>query len=105
MSVILRLLFFFLLLSAVRWLLGPLLRGRFRGVRPGPGNRGQQSRSARVVSGHMHKDPLCGMYVADDLALKLDRDGGTLYFCSQSCQDKYLESLKQVSVPVSDRQS
>ena len=34
-------------------------------------------------------DPACGMRVDRHRALRLDHDGGTLYFCSEHCRRSY----------------
>jgi Cu+-exporting ATPase len=36
------------------------------------------------------KDPICGMTVDEATALHADRDGKTVYFCSEHCQQKFL---------------
>lgn len=38
----------------------------------------------------MPKDPVCGMEVNPQDAVKLERDGKTFYFCSQNCKNKFL---------------
>ena len=39
------------------------------------------------------KDPVCGMHIAEELALPFDADGETHYFCSQECRAKYENSI------------
>jgi YHS domain-containing protein len=36
------------------------------------------------------RDPVCGTYVAEVLAIPLRQGSETLYFCSESCRDSYL---------------
>ncbi len=38
----------------------------------------------------MPKDPVCGMEVNPDEAIKLVKDGKTYYFCSNSCREEFL---------------
>jgi len=38
----------------------------------------------------MPKDPVCGMEISPQDAVKLERDGKTFYFCSQNCKNKFL---------------
>lgn len=38
-------------------------------------------------------DPECGMYVNPDSAVKLQIDGATYYFCSETCRNEFI--LKQ----------
>ncbi len=42
-------------------------------------------RSTRLV-----RDPMCGMHVAEDLALAVRSGNGVIHFCSAECRDKYL---------------
>ena len=44
-----------------------------------------------------HTDPICGMNVAPETAAgKTERDGETIYFCSNGCLEKF---QKQVAAP------
>ena len=38
------------------------------------------------------KDPICGMTVDEKTALHTVRNGKTFYFCSESCQKKFLSN-------------
>jgi len=38
------------------------------------------------------KDPICGMTVDEKTALHAERDGKTLYFCSEHCRAKFLST-------------
>jgi len=43
-----------------------------------------------VASGkRLVKDPVCGMHIAQELALPLAANGETQYFCSPECRAKY----------------
>ncbi len=88
-----RLLVGLIILLVVRWQLGKL----FRPVMP-RGRQHQQTRGRaeqKVVSGQMVKDPQCGMYVATDLAVTLQRKDRVLYFCSAECRDSFLRGHAQ----------
>jgi YHS domain-containing protein len=37
------------------------------------------------------RDPVCGVHVAEVLAIPLREGGETLHFCSVACRDKYTE--------------
>jgi YHS domain-containing protein len=39
------------------------------------------------------KDPVCGMHLAEELALPMSVDGETQYFCSPECRAKYESSV------------
>lgn len=45
--------------------------------------------SASTAGGDLHKDPVCGTYVAEGAALKRQRNGQTFYYCSQACYEKH----------------
>ncbi len=34
-------------------------------------------------------DPVCGSYVAKEIAIKVVREGKTYYFCGSECRDKF----------------
>ena len=59
-----------------------------------PGQKQQVPRRPpqQGVSGHMVKDPQCGMYVAADLAIPARTRDKTLYFCSTECRDLYAKA-------------
>lgn len=38
------------------------------------------------------KDPICGMTVDETTALHAERDGKTIYFCSDHCRQKFLST-------------
>ncbi len=44
----------------------------------------------RVITGHARKDPRCGIYVAEELAVRASVGGQEHYFCSTECRDRYL---------------
>jgi|SRR5271155_2106151 len=43
------------------------------------------------------RDPVCGMHMAEGLALPLRQGGEILHFCSGECRDKYLSSSRRLS--------
>lgn len=51
----------------------------------GPGN------PPRVPAGGvLRKDPVCGTYVSEGLAVKRVAAGETFYYCSEECRQKHL---------------
>lgn len=40
-------------------------------------------------------DPVCGMHLAEVLAIPLRENGELIYFCSTECRDKYLGAEKK----------
>jgi uncharacterized membrane protein YraQ (UPF0718 family) len=51
------------------------------------------------------RDPSCGMEVdpTDDDVVAVETDGGTEYFCSNSCKEAYLEGQRQNEATLRDR--
>jgi|SRR5215471_8335309 len=48
-----------------------------------------------AVSRKLVRDPVCGMHIAEGLAL-VERNGGQLvYFCSEECRDKFIGEPKK----------
>lgn len=43
------------------------------------------------------RDPVCGMHVAEGLALTVKTGEDVLYFCSAECRDKYLKAAENFS--------
>jgi YHS domain-containing protein len=97
MSFIARFLKYLFWLLVVSWAAAMLQRvvGRMAGgqTRPSPdlevpNNAGNQK---------LVRDPVCGMHVAEGLALPAKAGGETLYFCSAECRDKYFRGTQQIS--------
>ena len=86
---IIRFLFWVLVVSWAVKLLGRAIGGADprpaepRGVDPEPVGSGK-----RLV-----KDPICGMHLAEELALPLTVNGEVLHFCSDQCRAKYEASM------------
>jgi len=77
------LLLFILVVPVIRVLLGAAARALHDFLAKG-------GRSARPeIGGKLHRDPVCGVYVSEALAVKRARGGETLYFCSEECARKH----------------
>lgn len=50
-----------------------------------------------AVGQKLVRDPVCGMHVAEGLALPLKQDSEILHFCSAECRDKYLNGDRKLS--------
>jgi len=84
---ILRFLFWVLLVSWVVKLLGRAIGGA--GAAQGtPGYPQQEPTGGK----RLVKDPVCGMHMAQELALPLEANGEVLHFCSEECRSKYERS-------------
>ncbi|MGB7848532.1 MAG: hypothetical protein WBL63_23165 [Candidatus Acidiferrum sp.] len=51
-----------------------------------------------AVNQKLVRDPVCGMHVAEGLALPLKQGEGMVHFCSAECRDKYLSQTRKISV-------
>lgn len=54
----------------------------------------RRNQEGTTVTGKMVKDPQCGMYVAENLAVQAQVEGTTVYFCSEKCHNDYVSELK-----------
>jgi YHS domain-containing protein len=86
---LIRFVFLVLIVSWVIRLVGRLLGGSkpasFGGT---AATNDSAKRGQRLV-----KDPVCGMHLAEELALPMNANGETQYFCSQECRAKYESSV------------
>jgi YHS domain-containing protein len=87
---VLRFLFWVFVVSWAVKLLGRAIgaTARTQGTAPEQGSPQQVNTGRRLV-----KDPVCGMHLAEELALPLNANGEVLHFCSQECRSKYESSL------------
>lgn len=83
-----------------RAILTSLMRGmasvsRTNSVRPPASNDSyqnpQQSRAEPQTqpTGELHKDPVCGTYVAESTPFRRQASGQTFYYCSGDCKEKH----------------
>jgi YHS domain-containing protein len=86
LRVLLIMLLVFLVSRAVWRLLGGIVEGA-SGSRPRPGNRAPEGGVAMV------RDPVCGTFVLPGSAVTLVDGRARLYFCSDTCRDKYRAHL------------
>jgi len=47
--------------------------------------------SKEIIKGELVKDPVCGIFLPEDQAIKLEYKGEIYYFCSENCKTKFLE--------------
>ena len=77
---ILRFLFWVLIVSWAVRLLGRAIGGA----------KTDRPEADRANSGkRLVKDPVCGVHVAEELALPLAAEGEVVHFCSEQCRAKY----------------
>lgn len=80
MAALLRVLFFVLLFFVIRYVWAKLVA--LLGL--------SSTEQPRTITGHAYKDPQCGTYVAEELAVKALSGGQQHYFCSAECRDHFL---------------
>ncbi len=62
------------------------------GVGTGAGDTQGGTMARRLV-----RDPVCGMHVAEVLAVPLRESGELVHFCSTACRDKYVNGTQRVA--------
>jgi YHS domain-containing protein len=62
------------------------------GVGAAPGDTQSGVAARRLV-----RDPVCGMHVAEVLAVPLRESGELVHFCSTACRDKYVSSTQRMA--------
>lgn len=50
-----------------------------------------------AVSRKLVRDPVCGVHIAEGLALSIRSGGENLYFCSAECRDKYFNKTQRIA--------
>ena len=105
---VMRFLFWLLIVSWSVALLRRALAWMLRGAMPadqdaagsaadaevGAGSGGAQS---GVAARRLVRDPVCGMHVAEVLAVPLRESGELVHFCSVACRDKYVNGSQQMA--------
>ena len=51
--------------------------------------QGPNAQPRQPAGGVLHKDPVCGVYVADSTAFRVRHGQETVYFCSEDCMKKF----------------
>jgi YHS domain-containing protein len=64
--------------------------GAGAGVAPGDAQGG-------VAASRLVRDPICGMHVAEVLAVPLRESGELVHFCSMACRDKYVSGTRRMA--------
>ena len=92
---IFRFLFWVLILSWSLAILRRLVRNMSGGiVRPAEPPVDVQS---DAVTRKLVRDPVCGVHIAEGLALSVRSGGENLYFCSAECRDKYFNKTQRIA--------
>ena len=97
LSRVMRFLFWVLILSWSVTLLRRAVAWMLRGgtAAPQQGTAGSSSNQDVATTRRLVRDPVCGVHVAEVLAIPLREGGETLHFCSIACRDQYVGSAKK----------
>jgi len=84
---LIELLFVVLVVMVARLVLNSLIRG----ISTTPfGSRPRRSASDGMPRGsELHKDPVCGTYVAESTPFQRQIAGQSFYYCSEGCREKH----------------
>jgi YHS domain-containing protein len=86
-----------LLRSVVSWMLhGATPQQPDRQGAPGAGASGADGLVRRLV-----RDPVCGVHVAEAMAIPLREGAQTVHFCSLTCRDEYLAGVSEKKIAAS----
>jgi YHS domain-containing protein len=97
MTIIVRMLRFLFWVVVLSWSVA-LLRRLVRRI----GQGGQQSQApmdvpADTQARRLVRDPVCGMHIAEVLALPMRQNGELVHFCSAACREKYLSETREMA--------
>jgi YHS domain-containing protein len=97
MTFILRMLRYLFWLLVVSWSVAILQRivGKMASGNAGP--KPDLDVPNNSVSSKLVRDPICGMHVAEGLALPVRQGSEIVHFCSAECRDKYLNGTQKIS--------
>jgi YHS domain-containing protein len=76
-----------LVLTLLRGVIGLLGRTFMSMSQPEGGGRRTEPRAG----GQLRRDPVCGAYVSEEVAVKKTVGKKTFFFCSPACRDKHQE--------------
>lgn len=85
------LLAFLIIVPLIRMVMGAL--GRLFTSYALQGSGGKKRSPQAPVGGTLHKDPVCGTFVSEAVAVKQVARGQTHYFCSEECRGKFLQKV------------
>jgi len=99
---IVRFLFWLLIVSWSVALLRRVLAWMVRGAIPTQAEQdvagaGAGDTQSGVAARRLVRDPVCGMHVAEVLAVPLRESGQLVHFCSTACRDKYVNSTPRMA--------
>ena len=80
---LLELAFTIFIIIVARAILTSIVRGFVNAGRP------SAPQSNSPATGELHKDPVCGTYVAESTPFRSQISGSAFYYCSSDCKEKH----------------
>jgi YHS domain-containing protein len=80
---IIRFLIWTVFISGILWLLRKVFRRMEREAK-----RATPARASGPAH-PLHRDPVCGTFVAEEVAFKQEAEGMTYFFCSMQCREEF----------------
>jgi hypothetical protein len=79
-----------IVISIVKSVVGAVMKsfGDFAG-RPDAPPRAKGRQSSAQLGGDLHRDPVCGTFVAESTAFQRQLGAQTFYYCSNACREKH----------------
>lgn len=62
-----------------------------------PQSAGSPGAEVAMNARRLVRDPVCGIHVAEVLAIPLRAGKETIYFCSQACRERYLSETRKAA--------
>jgi YHS domain-containing protein len=97
MTFIVRMLKYLFWLIVVSWSVAILQKIVRRMANGASDAQSQPSVPGAPANQKLVRDPVCGMHIAEGLAVPLKHGGETLHFCSAECRDKFLDEMPKIS--------
>ncbi len=89
LGLLLAFIFFVPVIRMVMGLIGRAFVNFTLGQKPTAPQRAPGTPPPAPAGGMLHRDPVCGTYVSESVAVKLNAKGQTHYFCSEGCRNKF----------------
>jgi YHS domain-containing protein len=97
MALLARVLRFFFWVVVISWGFRLLSRYFTRMLQSGQPPQNIDPRRDPANATSLVRDPVCGVYVSEVLAIPLLENGQALHFCSASCRDAYLQPSRKLA--------
>ena len=78
----------------LRWFLGGMLSGTDK-PQAGSAAPADATANSEGIARRLVRDPVCGMHVAEVLAIPLREGSEVVHFCSVQCRDHYAASTRK----------